>query len=162
MNSGNSSLPFWQTTALDQMSPQQWESLCDGCAQCCAHKLEDQETNEIFYTNVVCQYLDTQQCRCNVYPERQQKVPDCIQITPQNAGTLSWIPDSCAYKRLAKGQSLPDWHPLITGNSDSAILANMSVSGKVISEDDINEEDMEDFIVESDYFTQLCDKIGAK
>ncbi len=155
-------LPFWQTTTLEDMTQQQWESLCDGCAQCCAHKLEDEDSGELFYTNIVCQYLDTQECRCSVYPERQQKVADCIQITPQNAGTLSWIPETCAYKRLAKGQSLPEWHPLITGNADSARLANVSVSGKVISEADINEDDMEDFIVESDYFTQLCDKIGAK
>ncbi|MDQ7050608.1 MAG: YcgN family cysteine cluster protein [Enterobacterales bacterium] len=125
----NSPLPFWQTTTLDDMTQEQWESLCDGCAQCCAHKLEDEESGEIFYTNIVCQYLDSQQCRCSVYPKRQQKVPDCIQITPQNAGSLSWIPATCAYKRLANGQPLPQWHPLITGKPDSARLANVSVSG---------------------------------
>ncbi len=27
--------PFWETTALADMTPEQWEALCDGCARCC-------------------------------------------------------------------------------------------------------------------------------
>ncbi len=158
----NSRDQFWLTTPLEEMSQEQWESLCDGCAQCCAHKLEDEDTGEIFFTNIVCQYLNTEECHCTVYPQRQKKVPDCIQITPENAGQLSWIPETCAYKRLAKGLALPDWHPLITGEYDSIKQVGVRVTDKVISEADINQEDMEDYIVDSDYFSQLCDKIGAK
>jgi uncharacterized cysteine cluster protein YcgN (CxxCxxCC family) len=38
---------FWQTLTLDQMSRTQWESLSDGCARFCFHKLEDEDTYEI-------------------------------------------------------------------------------------------------------------------
>ncbi|MDH5434546.1 MAG: YcgN family cysteine cluster protein [Gammaproteobacteria bacterium] len=143
---------FWQRIPLQELNEEQWESLCDGCCQCCAHKLEDEDTGEIFKTNVVCEYLDTEQCHCRVYPERHQYVPDCIKITPQNAGELPWVPETCSYRLLAHGKPLPEWHPLLTGQKASTGLAGKSVSGKVISEADINEDDMEDFIVEDDYF----------
>ncbi len=149
---------YWLTTALDDMTDKQWESLCDGCAQCCAHKLQDEDTEEIFYTNIVCQYLDTKQCRCGVYQDRHVHVPDCIKITPSNAKTLTWIPETCAYKRLANGKSLPKWHPLETGKADSAHQANMGITDKVISEADIDMDDLEDFIVENDYFSTFPNK----
>lgn len=149
---------YWLTTALEDMNEQQWESLCDGCAQCCAHKLQDEETDEIFFTNVVCRYLDTNKCKCSVYNDRHVHVPDCIKITPQNAKTLSWIPETCAYKRLAKGKPLPKWHPLETGDPKSAHKSNISITNKVISEADINVDDLEDYLVKDDYFTTFSDK----
>lgn len=152
---------FWLTTPFDQMTEQQWESICDGCAQCCAHKLQDEDTDEIFYTNIVCRYLDSKKCQCSVYSERHTYVPDCIKITPQNAKTLTWIPETCGYKLLANGKSLPDWHPLMTGDPLSVQQANMTVTNKVISEADIVMDDLEDYLVEDDYFSNLCKKIGA-
>ncbi len=153
---------FWETIPFDQLNKTQWESLCDGCAQCCAHKLEDEETDEIFYTNVVCEYLDSKKCQCSVYGNRHKYVPDCIIITPQNAKNLSWIPKTCAYKLLANGKPLPEWHPLETNDRKSTITANMTVTNKVISEADINMDDLEDYMVEEDYFSTLCKKIGAE
>ena len=149
---------FWLTTALEDMNDQQWESLCDGCAKCCAHKLQDEETDEIFFTNVVCRYLDTNKCQCSVYKDRHVHVPDCIKITPQNAKTLTWIPETCAYKRLANGKPLPKWHPLETGDPLSTHKHNMSITNKVISEADINMDDLEDYLVEDDYFISFSDK----
>jgi hypothetical protein len=61
-------------------------------------------------------------------------VPDCIQVTPDAARSFDWLPNTCAYKLLAKGQDLPQWHPLVSGNSESVHLANRSARGKVISE----------------------------
>ena len=145
---------FWERIPFKDLNQQQWESICDGCCQCCAHKLQDEDTDEIFKTNVVCQYLDTEKCQCTVYPERHQYVPDCIKITPDNAGTLTWVPETCGYRLLANGKPLPEWHPLETGDPLSAKKANRAVTGKVISEADINEEDFEDYIVEDDYFDQ--------
>jgi len=149
---------FWLTTALEDMNDQQWESLCDGCAQCCAHKVQDEETEEIFFSNVVCRYLDTNKCQCSVYQDRHTHVPDCIKITPENAKTLSWIPQTCAYKRLANGLPLPKWHPLETGDPQSTHNANISIINKVINEADINMDDLEDYLVEDDYFLSFSDK----
>jgi uncharacterized protein len=143
---------FWETIPLKQLNDSQWESLCDGCCQCCAHKLIDEDTDEVFKTNVVCKYLDQDECRCTVYPERQKLVPDCIKITPDNAGALEWFPDTCAYKLLANDKPLPKWHPLETNDRASVKQAGATITGKVISEANIDEEDLEEYIVADDYF----------
>lgn len=143
---------FWEKIPLTELNESQWESICDGCCQCCAHKLQDEETEEIFHTNVVCQYLDCDECQCTVYSERHKYVPDCIKVTPENAGQLSWMPTTCGYRRLAEGKALPSWHPLETGDKNSVKKAGKTVTGKVISEADINEEELEDYIVDVGYF----------
>ncbi|PHS17522.1 MAG: hypothetical protein COA86_09525 [Kangiella sp.] len=153
---------FWETIPFDQLDQKQWESLCDGCGQCCAHKLQDDETEEVFLTNVVCQYLDHQTCHCSVYENRHQYVPDCIKITPENAKTLNWIPETCAYRLVANGKPLPEWHPLVVGDRASTKQANMTILNKVISEEDVEMDDLEDYLVEDDYFSHLLVKIGAK
>ena len=143
---------FWEKIPFKELNESQWESICDGCCQCCAHKLIDEETDELYKTNVVCKYLDTDNCSCTVYPKRHEYVPDCIKITPDNAGALEWVPETCGYRLLAEGKPLPKWHPLETGNPLSAKEVGVSVTGKVISEADIDEDDLEDFIVDDDYF----------
>ncbi|MGY8958164.1 MAG: YcgN family cysteine cluster protein, partial [Alphaproteobacteria bacterium] len=56
--------PFWRTKTMREMTQREWESLCDGCGQCCLHKLEDADTGEIALTNVACRYLDLNSCQC--------------------------------------------------------------------------------------------------
>lgn len=143
---------FWERIPLTELNESQWESICDGCCQCCAHKLQDEDTDEIFKTNVVCQYLDTDKCQCTVYDDRHSYVPDCIKVTPENAGDLVWMPDTCGYKLLADGKPLPKWHPLETGNKNSTKKAGIAVTDKVISEAEIEMDDLEDYIVDDDYF----------
>ncbi len=141
-------VPFWKRKSLSEMSKAEWESLCDGCAKCCLEKLEDSETGHIEFTDVACKLLDIGVCRCKQYATRKRIVPDCEVLTPDNILALSWIPATCAYRRLAEGKGLPDWHPLVTGDPESVHRAGVSVRGRVISEDDVdNPEDLEDRIV---------------
>lgn len=131
--------PFWKTVPLAEMSREQWESLCDGCARCCLHKLEDEDTGEIAQTNVCCRLLDMEACSCTKYAERKRLVPDCQILTPENVSMLTWMPRSCAYRRLAEGKDLEWWHPLVSGDPDSVHKAGISVRGKAVSERDADD-----------------------
>lgn len=139
------SLPFWQTKKLTQMTRQEWESLCDGCGKCCLHKLEDEDSGIVYYSEVACRFMDHDTCRCAKYSERRRYVPHCVVISPDNVGMIDWMPSSCAYRRLAEGKGLADWHPLVSGSADSVIKAGMSVSGRVVGEKEAG--DLEDHLV---------------
>ncbi len=108
--------PFWQQKTLDDMSDAEWESLCDGCGQCCLHKLMDEDTDEIYFTNVACRQLNIKTCQCRNYARRFEYEPDCIKLTRENLPTFEWLPPTCAYRLLAEGKPLPAWHPLLTGS----------------------------------------------
>lgn len=138
---------FWKQYSLDQLNQAEWEALCDGCGLCCLVKLEDEETAEVAYTKVSCKLLDCKTARCSDYPNRQQQVPDCIQLTPERLTTISWLPPSCAYRRLSEGKNLPSWHYLNTGSRQSVIRAKKSAAGRCISESEIDEEQIEDYVV---------------
>ena len=119
--------PFWRTKTLDEMSVAEWESLCDGCGRCCLVKLEDEDTGEIHFTDIGCKLLDGKTCRCIDYPHRHKRVPDCVRLTADVVRQLSWLPVTCAYRLVAKGEDLPDWHPLVSGTPDSVREAGVSV-----------------------------------
>lgn len=139
--------PFWERKALAQMSEGEWESLCDGCAKCCLHKLEDDQSGEILYTRVACRYLDQEKCRCTVYEERKRLVPECIKLEPGNFDDLSWMPSTCAYRLVNEGRPLPLWHPLIAGNRRAIVAAGHTVTGKVLSEEYVHDEGYEEHVV---------------
>lgn len=128
------------------MSEAEWESLCDGCAQCCLIKLEDEETLEISYTNVVCDLLDMGQCRCTDYPNRQTRVEGCIQLTPEKIADIGWLPPTCAYRLVAENKDLYWWHPLVSGDPESVHKAGMSVRNHAVREHKVPEDDLEDYI----------------
>ncbi len=138
---------FWQHKRLEQMTRQEWEAVCDGCAKCCLQKLEDEDTGEIFYTDVVCRYLNDHSCSCTDYTNRTQLVPTCINLTPDNVYDIDWLPATCAYRLLAEGKPLYDWHPLVSGDSESIHDASMSVRFKVISEDRVQPDELEERII---------------
>ena len=137
-----SKLPFWRSKALTEMSEAEWESLCDGCAKCCLVKLEDEDTGRIDYTDVACFLLDRGTCRCADYAHRQQRVPDCVVLTPDTVAELAWMPSTCAYRLLAEGRDLYHWHPLISGNPRSVHSAGVSVLGRIVSEHDVEDAEL--------------------
>ncbi len=121
--------PFWQTKTLAEMSEAEWESLCDGCGRCCLVKLEDEDSGTIHFTDVGCRLFDGESCRCRDYPNRSRAVPDCVTLRPENIADLHWMPPTCAYRLLAEGKDLPEWHPLVSGRAESVVEAGVSVQG---------------------------------
>ncbi|MEB3415924.1 YcgN family cysteine cluster protein [Alteriqipengyuania sp. WL0013] len=126
---------FWQLE-LAELSRAEWEALCDGCGRCCLHKVEDADTGRIYDTNVACKLLDTATGLCSDYRQRKARVPDCLRLTAGNVDDLPWLPQTCAYRRRARGEDLPDWHYLLSGDRDAVRKAGVSVHNRVISETD--------------------------
>ena len=129
---------FWEVKSLEEMNQQEWESLCDGCGRCCLNKLEDEDTGEIYFTNVTCKLLDIEKCSCSDYENRKVSMPDCMILSFDNHEALEVMPSTCAYRLLQDNQPLPEWHPLITGRKESVIEAGISIVGKAVSEEHIH------------------------
>ena len=126
--------PFWKTKRLDEMTREEWESLCDGCGRCCLHKLRHDDTGALSFTNVACRLLDLTTCRCGDYVHRRRRVPDCVNLTPQVVAGIDWLPPSCAYRRLNEGRDLAWWHPLVSGDPETVHRAGISVQGRAVGE----------------------------
>lgn len=139
-------LPFWRRKTLSQMSKSEWEALCDGCGMCCVNKLEYEDTGEVVQTDVACQLLDTQSCRCSDYPARKQKVPDCIQLTPKVVAEMDWLPKTCGYRLVLERKDLFWWHPLVSGDPETVHQAGISARGRVVSE--LEAGDLNDHVVD--------------
>ncbi len=125
---------FWQNTPLERMTREQWESLCDGCAKCCLQKLEDEDTREVFFTNIVCDLLEPESCRCTDYVNRSVRVPTCVTLGLDDLADPYWLPDTCAYRLLAENKPLPSWHPLVSGDPESVEAAGHSIRGRTVPE----------------------------
>ena len=138
---------FWEQRSLSELSEREWESLCDGCARCCLHKLEDADSGEVYYTRVRCRYLDEQSCRCTDYANRSTLVPNCIRLRPQDLSGYDWLPPTCAYRLLAAGEALPAWHPLISGDPESVHAAGISIRGQSISDEFVHPDGYDEHIV---------------
>jgi len=145
-------LPFWKTKTLSEMTPAEWESLCDRCGKCCLFKLEDEDDGKVYYTNIVCKLIDLKTCRCTRYDQRTELVPTCLELNSENVFQLTWMPKTCAYRLLAEGKDLYWWHHLVSGSFETVHKVGVSIRGKVEMEDTIPEEDWEDHVV--DWFNE--------
>jgi uncharacterized cysteine cluster protein YcgN (CxxCxxCC family) len=140
--------PFWKTKTLREMTPTEWESLCDGCAKCCLVKLEDEETKELFFTGLHCKLLDGTTCRCSDYPNRKKYVPVCVKLTPEIVETVDWLPESCAYRLVHEGKDLHDWHHLVCGDREEIHRRGWSARGKTVTEEGVADEDAIDYVID--------------
>jgi uncharacterized cysteine cluster protein YcgN (CxxCxxCC family) len=132
--------PFWKTKTLAQMTRTEWESLCDGCGQCCLHKLEDADTADFYVTDLSCHMLNPQTCRCRDYANRFHFVPDCVQLTAAKVPETPWLPETCAYRLIADGKDLDWWHPLVSGDPETVHKAGISVRGEAVPSRPTTEE----------------------
>jgi uncharacterized cysteine cluster protein YcgN (CxxCxxCC family) len=139
---------FWNNKALTAMTVEEWESLCDGCGQCCLVKLEDEDSGRVHTTSVACRLLDCSTCRCRDYANRHHLVTDCVKLEPATVGDITWLPPTCAYRVLAEGGELAWWHPLVSGEQASVIAAGVSVMGRVISESEVDENELGYYLID--------------
>ncbi|EEP89120.1 ycgn (Fragment) [Yersinia kristensenii] len=130
-------LPFWQQKTLAEMSDSEWESLCDGCGQCCLNKLIDEDTDEIYFTNVACDQLNLKTCQCRNYDRRFELEEDCIKLTRENLVTFEWLPPTCAYRLIGEGHDLPHWHPLLAGSKSAMHGERISVRHIAVRESEV-------------------------
>jgi len=138
---------FWLHKSLLQMTDSEWESLCDGCGRCCLVKLEDEDSGEIYFTNIACRLFDDEHCKCRDYSHRTEQVPGCLVLRPLNESLLAALPPSCAYRRLAEGRGLAGWHPLLSGDSETVVQAGIAMRGQVISEEFIHPDQWQEHII---------------
>ncbi len=120
---------------IEDYTNEEWENICTNCGKCCLIKLQDEDTNEIYYTNVVCKYFDQETCKCTVYSKRCELVPECLKLTKDNVDKLQWMPKTCAYRKLF--ENMPD-------------VKHKSIKGRCVSETLVNPENIEDYIVDWD------------
>lgn len=139
--------PYWETKKLSQMDELEWESICDGCGKCCLQKLQDDETEEIFYTDLACHQLNIKSCQCKVYPKRFEHVESCVDLTPKRLSDFEWLPDTCSYKVYHETGKLADWHPLLVGDNTQMVRQGLTVKDYAISENKVPEEDWETHVI---------------
>ncbi len=119
---------------LNKISSAEWEAICDNCGKCCMITLEDEDTGDMYHTNVLCKYYDIDNRRCKVYKKRCKLVPHCIKLTPDNVDKLPFMPKTCAYRKLFdKNYKEQPLKPL---------------KGLTVSELEVKEEELEDHIVD--------------
>ena len=124
------------TSPLLSLTPEQWESLCDGCGRCCLVKLEDEDTGELHYTNVTCRYLDSDTCRCIDYGNRSTINPRCMKLSPEKLEVLELMPTTCAYRLVHEGKE------------PSVDRDTLSVRGRVVCEDLVHDDALPGHIVD--------------
>lgn len=147
--SGANKSRFWEQKTLFEMTHDEWESLCDGCAKCCLTQLQDEDTEQLVFTNVACDLLNDNTCLCSDYDNRSERVPSCVTMDAGNVEQAAeFAPPSCAYRLLLTGESLPEWHHLVSRDRNRIHTENKSVQGKVVFQRNIDTEQIEEYVVD--------------
>ena len=118
---------------LSDYTDEEWEAVCNQCGKCCLIKLQDDDTDDIYYTDVVCKYMDMKTCKCTHYADRCSLVPTCLKLTPENVDRIEWMPPSCAYRALIENRPKPK---------------RLSIAKRCISETEVTEDELEDHIID--------------
>lgn len=139
--------PYWETKTLAQMDDLEWESICDGCGKCCLQKLQDEETDEIYYTDLACHQLNIKTCQCKVYSQRFKHVESCVDLTPKHLDEFKWLPDTCSYRVHHETGKLPDWHPLLVGDHSKMLNQGLTVKNYAVNEHRVPEEDWDTHVI---------------
>ena len=139
---------WWEITPLEDMSSDQWESLCCGCGKCCMVKLWHNAV--VKTTKVGCELLDIKTAKCKDYPNRQNKVSNCVKVTINTIDTPGLLPDSCAYVLLRNNKPLPTWHHLLSGDRDTIVEQHASIVGLAETTiDKISATKMQDYMLKA-------------
>ena len=146
LKKGRDTKHFWKIKSLEELTKDEWESLCDGCGICCLEKLKDKHSGKITITSVACPFLDIKSCKCSIYTARFVLNPECTPITPGEIEQMTWLPDSCAYRCIAEGRDLAPWHPLRSGRTETVHEAGISLRGRALSGKYVADEDLNDLV----------------
>jgi uncharacterized cysteine cluster protein YcgN (CxxCxxCC family) len=69
-------------------------------------------------------------------------------LRPDDPGTFDWLPTTCAYRKLAAGEPLDWWHPLVSGDPGTVHRAGISVRGRSLAERDVTADELDTRIVQ--------------
>ena len=149
------SAEFWKTKSLEEMTEEEWEALCDGCATCCLIQLEDEDTGERVFTKAACRLLDIGQCQCSSYENRVEEVPNCSKVTPELLKTADWLPPTCAYRLVYEGKPLYWWHPLVSKDPNTVHEAGISIRNWARSETNLTTEEIQENYLAPNLFARF-------
>lgn len=140
--------PFWKTKALQDMTKEEWESLCSRCGMCCFQRMYNRKTGIPQYTKIRCNHLNAATLQCDVYENRFDVDYSCEKVTPENIRELGWLPETCGYRTIAEGRDLEWWHPLVSGKWDTVHKAGKSfINIETISEKDMITGDLMKYLI---------------
>ncbi len=137
---------FWDLP-LASLNEAEWEALCDRCGRCCLHKLQDEEDNQVYFTDVVCRLFDVKSGGCSDYANRREQIEDCLSIRNAGVDVYACLPLTCAYRLRHENQPLPSWHPLLAGDTRLMQVAGIRIGKQVVSEDQVDVSDLEERII---------------
>lgn len=123
---------WWETRALEDLTRDQWEALCDGCGRCCALRFHyPEDPGAAYVSDVGCRLIDPATGGCTDYPNRLRRVRACRKLTPARV-LEGWLPTTCAYVLRAKRLRLLPWHHLVNGGDRTEVhRIGIGVAGRI-------------------------------